>query len=548
MAKIINVKDYAECFASRAERLEDVNELASAIVAARNLNAFDPCLENRLALVETYMKADATEQAVQECIDGLIENEDSPDYIFALLTCLEQSGDYKSANYYLEYLKTIIDINDYDIEIENNDEEEESDVRPHASQFHIINKKEREEVFSMYRAKDALEHQYYDDAIAELETVDKNSKNYVNALCNITEITENILKDKEKTAYYAKKILEVDPYNAHALILSIRYCDDINVKKSMYRKLEEAETFGYDDLYRHIAKVKGEDDIKLTVDLLTVFLDKCPYDRFLMQLKAYLLYKEGKKKEAIDIYKKLNIVYGGKYNFPLFIEMLSDENIGDFEIPLILNTEFIAKRLTDFVMLLNTAEPKDIVRMMQKNAKVNALINWQARAEGGSFYGDINRMLLSSGKAGEKYYNDYLKDVTVTNKFKYYALCEYVLQEKKEKLYFVANNILKTFEPIYSVVFNEYTNVLKRAYAGACATAALICDDDYNKKLKTASISLHFDIKKSGKKFKSEKCLTAMLIMYSNIPDCDKIMLLDFIGANKNTLGKYKKELSANGN
>ena len=130
---------------SRAEKMSDINELASAIVAARNVKAFEPSLENHLSLIELYMKADAVEQALQECIDGLIENKDSPDYIFALLTCLEQSGDYKSSNYYLEYLKTIIDVNDYDIEIENYDEEEESDGRPIAAQFSIVNKKEREE-------------------------------------------------------------------------------------------------------------------------------------------------------------------------------------------------------------------------------------------------------------------------------------------------------------------------------------------------------------------------------------------------------------------
>ena len=161
MAKILNVKDYAECYSERAEKQGDVNELASAIVAARNADRFAPCLENRLSLVELYMKADAVEQAVQECIDGLIENEDSPDYIFALLTCLEQSGDYKASNYYLDYLKSIIDINDYDIEIENYDSDDDFDNKPKASQFRVVDKKERQEVFSMFRAKEALEHSLF---------------------------------------------------------------------------------------------------------------------------------------------------------------------------------------------------------------------------------------------------------------------------------------------------------------------------------------------------------------------------------------------------
>ena len=533
---------------SRAEKMSDINELASAIVAARNVNAFEPSLENHLSLIELYMKADAVEQALQECIDGLIENKDSPDYIFALLTCLEQSGDYKSSNYYLEYLKTIIDVNDYDIEIENYDEEEESDGRPIAAQFSIVNKKEREESLLMRRVKKAIKDKEYDVAIKELETVDKNSKNYVNSLCYITEITENILKDKEKTAYYAKKVLEIDKDNAHALILLTEICEDVSEKKELYEKLKNAETFGYDDLYRHIAKIKSEDDIELCIDLLTVFLEKCPYDKFLMQLKAYLLYKEGKKNEAVDIYKKLNIVYEGKHNFPLYIEMLSDENFGNFETPLIMNTEFIAKKLTDFVMLLNTVKPENLVSIMRNNAKINALINWQVRSDSGNFHKEINNMFLSAGKDGLEYFKDYLKDVTVSEKYKYFALYEYILHENKEELHFVVNNILKTFKPIYAVVFNEYSQTLKRAYAGACSIAALICGDNYNKKLKTASVSLHFDIKRSGKNPKSEKCLTAMLIRYSTIPNQDKSVLLDFIGADKRMINKYEKELEANGN
>jgi|GEM_PF-6956040 len=544
MGKLIDIKENFDAYIRRAEECSNDGRLSAAVVAARNACKHSPTLDNRLLLIEIYMKADAPEMAIQECINGIIEDRDLPDYMFALVTCLNQTADFSAAEYYLEYLKTLIDMSDYEIDVEDYDFDAKNYVD--RSKYTVVYSGIEDEKDNLRLAKRALDNKKYRLAIKYLSKINKKSPKYSTVLSNMAEISANLIKDENLTEKYAKDILEREPNDLHALLLLIQNSKDESIKRELYARAEQAENFEYDDLYRQTVNATEAFDLEMTLQCFGTFLSKHPYDRFLMQMIAFLYFKKGRRDEAIRIYKKLNTVYDGKFNYNFFVEMLEDNEMNEWSFPLILNTDFIAKKLTFFLMSINDRSDEQLIDAMHRSKKFKEVVLWQIRMEHGDFFDTITNFLLGSGtREGFKYFTDALKDVTVSENFKCAALYEYCKRGLRDKLDIVNSNKLRKITPVYVEGYDKLPLYLRRAYSIACSESFVALKSGCERKLKIALSRLIHELKRpgKGKRLTNAAALASVIIMYANFAEKDTAGLIKSINAYPPTFKRYQKEL-----
>ncbi len=260
--------------------------------------------------IRYYMRAYAKDNSNEDALNGLI-------YCY-------KDIDEDASYYYLERAMSLMGENDF----EEYDEADLDEMFAPEPMFTVHDRRDKSEILNL--AFKRIENGNIDEARTLLQTIDKDSYQYSDALLAIASIEPEA--DGDVVIGLVDKALEADPRNLRGYLFKAAYYshkkDEDNLKKCM-EDIYALDFREEEDVYKAAMCLCNYNRYDLAEKYIERKLEFTPYDRIMLILLSAAQYMKGEKQKALKIAGKVCAIYPDDIETKEFIRRIFSEESAD---------------------------------------------------------------------------------------------------------------------------------------------------------------------------------------------------------------------------